>query len=139
MSGKNPPRKNPPKRLADTSGHSQAAPDARATESVAAHVQKHLSTAEFSERAAHLTDDLVRADHQREQHLKDVFSHQVGRLAGNVAGEAKYSATDEAAVVQPSAAPAAMAAGLTTLLGDGQNLRHAIVLSEILRRPEDRW
>src|SRR5947207_105594 len=53
----------------------------RSTQSVADHVQQRLDTRIFGERAAHMVDDLEKQDAQREAHRKQVFDHQLGRLA----------------------------------------------------------
>jgi len=54
------------------------------------------------------------------------FSHQVGQLAG-----AKQDAETEL--------PATAAAGLAAMLASPTDVRQAILLSEILQRPEHRW
>jgi hypothetical protein len=102
-------------------------------ETIAAHVQQHLSTGEFTTRAEHLTDDLTRGDVEREQHRKKVFSHQIGRL------------TDTTGSAPESAGPDAQSASLTgagavaKVFADRQNVRSAIILSEVLNRPTSRW
>lgn len=105
--------------------------------SVAEHVQKHLDTRGFTERAEHLMDeDIRKADAEREAHRKQVFEHKVGRLAD--------TSTAEAAPAGPTAATtatidAAAAMPLAALLANPQGLKQAIVLNEVLSRPEHRW
>ncbi len=105
----------------------------QSSESLADHVGRRFSTDEFAARAAHLTDDIARADVERELHLKKMFGHQVGKLQTD-----KLMPNDEKAT---SAAPAVIgpaAGGLDGLL-HGDTLRYAVILNEILGRPEDRW
>jgi hypothetical protein len=105
-------------------------------DAVAASVEKHLTNRGFTERAEHLADEIARADEQREQHLQQAFGHRVGTLAaGSAVGAAP--ATD----VQPEVKTEApsTAAGLAALLASPQGMRQAIILSEILARPEERW
>jgi hypothetical protein len=68
-----------------------------------------------------------------EQHVRDVFSHPVGQLAA-------ASAARDAALAQSGQGGLAKrpAAELLALLRGGQ-VRHAVVLQEILQRPEHRW
>jgi hypothetical protein len=97
-------------------------------------VRPSIDTREFAERATHLGSlDTARP---LEEHLKDAFSHQVGTLAA--------TATDSLAAQNRAAAAAAAATGtrqtlpIAALLSGG-NLRNAIILNEILQRPEERW
>lgn len=104
-------------------------------ETVDEHVRKHLSNQEFSRRAEHIADDVVRADQQMQEHLTKVFSHQLGRLADTSAGQpAAAEAANQAAM-----APAAAGVSVATLLTSGHNIRNAIIMNEILQRPVDRW
>ena len=97
-------------------------------------VRKSIDTREFAERATHLGN--LTADHSLDDHLKQVFSHEVGTLAA--------AAGDNLAAQNRAAAAAAAATGtrqtlpIAALLSGG-NLRNAIILNEILQRPEERW
>ena len=105
-------------------------------ESVAASVEKHLKTGTFEKRAAHLADDIVRADQQMEEHLQAAFGRRVGTLAGDApAAKSPVTDTPTAAVEDAPSAAAAFAQILRT----PQGMREAIVLGEILARPEHRW
>jgi hypothetical protein len=97
-------------------------------------VRPSIDTREFAERATHLGSlDTARP---LEEHLKEAFSHQVGTLAAKP--------TDSLAAQNRAAAAAAAATGtrqtlpIAALLSGG-NLRNAIILNEILKRPEERW
>ncbi len=109
----------------------------RGFNSVAASVEKHMANRGFSERAEHLTDDISRADEQMEEHLQKAFGHRVGTLPSDAASAAAAPVNDaETAVTfQPSGVAASLAAALAT----PQGMRQAVVLSEILARPEHRW
>lgn len=130
-----PPAKSKPqrakpavRRLSETPLDAEVVERARKKESVAEHVEQHLQTTAFEARAAHMVDDLARADREREAHLKKTFEHKVGRLA---AGSQES---------QPAAQPISVApANIAAMLRNPQNVRDAIVLNEILQRPADRW
>jgi hypothetical protein len=100
-------------------------------------VATYLDTEEFSRRTAQLGSDVVQADADVNQRLKQDFGHDVSQLAKKPGEAAAPSVADETAAA-PAAAVGAMA-GLLTLLGDPEGIRQAIVLNEILQRPEDRW
>ena len=61
--------------------------------------------------------------------LEQTFDHQVGSLVAP-------AARDQATTTGPPAAPSAEVFGM---LRDPQSIREAIVVSEILRRPVERW
>jgi hypothetical protein len=109
-------------------------------ESVAAHVQEHLSAAKFATATQELGKEVTDLDRGLQRHLHDTFDQRVGRLTG-LGGE---SATAQAAVDLDASSQAADAAaenfsGLTALLANPGSLRQAVVFSEIFNRPEDRW
>jgi hypothetical protein len=104
-------------------------------DSVAASVEKHLQTGTFEKRAAHLADDITRADQQMEQHLQEAFNRRVGTLAGTPVASAPVTDAATAPVEDTPSAAAAFAQILRT----PQGMREAIVLGEILARPEHRW
>jgi hypothetical protein len=105
------------------------------------HVKDFLNAGEFSHRTAALGGEVAQADEQLGQHLHQVFDHNVSSLAATP-GEVS---AQPAAVVGPAAdlaaleLPATAAAGFAALLSDMENVRQAIVINEILRRPEERW
>jgi hypothetical protein len=108
---------------------------------VSEHVQKYLDEQEFSRREVELGKQVAQADQQIDQHLQQVFDHRVSKLAATP-GEAAappvaYEPPD--LVGAATDVPASFATGLLDLIGNPDSLRQAIVLNEILRRPEDRW
>lgn len=97
---------------------------------VASHVRQHLSNREFDQRASQL-GSVEQEQRAFETQLHQTFDHQVGHLA--------MRSEDAAAAASPSAAGALTGPSIAALLADPQNLRSAIVLNEILRRPTERW
>jgi hypothetical protein len=101
---------------------------------------RHLETAEFGARASRLTDDLKRGDAEREQHFQQTFDHKLGRLTDTSVAGAK-------AIAPPAPAAAAVPTGEAIPIDDWlplpttepEDLRRALMMNEILRRPEHRW
>ena len=108
---------------------------------VSRHVGEHLDTAEFEQRAAQLGDEVADADDEMGRRLHEKFDHEVGRLAQTPGESATASEVLEAAEPQDRVAefPTTAAAGLPAMLANAQSIRQAIVISEILTRPEHRW
>jgi len=129
-------QKKPPRRLAESLPTLEPASPSPTGESVAEHVKQHLATDEFGVRAAHLADDVARAEQEMQQHVTQAFSHQVGRLA-DTSGDTTEQR--QAAAVRGGELAAAAGAGIPALLADGARLRQAIIVNEILQRPEHRW
>lgn len=76
-----------------------------------------------------LTTEVAQADDRLQDHLRQAFSHDLSSLGPQETG----------VPLSPSALPPAAAAGLAPLLASADSLRNAIILSEILHRPEHRW
>jgi hypothetical protein len=110
----------------------------RELSSVSASVEKHMANRGFTQRAEHLADDIVRADQEMEQHLQKSFDRHVGTLGDSAPKTSATPATD-AEPVTDRAEPSAVSATLTGWLADPKNLKQAVILSEILQRPESRW
>lgn len=108
---------------------------------VSRHVGEHLDTAKFRRRASQLGDEVAHADDQMDQRLHQKFDHRVGRLVGTAGESAEAAGVEEATEPEDRVIelPTTAAAGLPVLLSSAQNIRQAIVISEILNRPEDRW
>ena len=99
---------------------------------VGRHVQQHIrGPAEIAEHTRHLGEEVDQADDKLESRLHQTFDHQLGRL--------KKTASDTAAVEHTKPAPDVTLTEIRTLLATPANIRDAIVMAEILRRPEDRW
>jgi hypothetical protein len=120
----------------------EAAPEPPVGGQVEEHVKKYLDAQEFTRRSEDLGEEVAQADREIDQHMHQVFDHRVSQLE-LVPGEA---AAPPAATFETSetteAAPVAslpVAVGLLDLIGSPESLRQAIILNEILQRPEYRW
>lgn len=95
---------------------------------VAQHVDVYLQNDEFQSRAAALTR-LDEVDEQVESHIHQVFDHELSNLgAGTVAPPA-----DDSAKLPPATGAAA---GVALMLSSPDSLRNAIIMQEVLRRPD---
>ena len=97
--------------------------------------QRHLETRPFER-----TSKVDNADENMAEHMQDLFGHRVGTLPAAAVKQPplqQEAAASSAPVVKPSTPSAA--AGIAALLRDPRSARHAIVLQEILTRPEIRW
>ena len=97
-------------------------------DSVGRHVAEHLrGTEQIAEHTRHLGEEVDLADDKLEAHLHEVFDHQLGRLK---------KSTIEAGAQGRQAAVEVTAGQLQQMLRTPQSIRDAIIMSEILRRPE---
>lgn len=92
--------------------------------------RSHIDTHEFQERASRLGEELGLTDERLEARLHGTFDHQIGELS-----RTQQKLLDSAATVTPGRPENEVA----LLLRSPKNLRQAIILSEILNRPEHRW
>lgn len=120
---------------------------------VASQVTRDLDSRQFGESARHLGEEVGLADDKMDARLHRKFDHQVGHLRSTTAATPTVTAGqsfDEARHGVAGAAPAgagdaaAQAAGVSAaeialLLRTPRNIRHAIIMNEILTRPEERW
>ena len=86
----------------------------------------------FAERVSHLGEEVAQADEKVESHLHEVFDHDVGRMPDGYNDDKNND--DEEKVVVPK-----LAYEIRELFRRPKSVRQAIVLSEVLRRPDDRW
>ena len=117
--------------------------EAEIVEDISTSVSRHLNTQQFQQRAAHMTDDVDNADDRVETRLHQNFDHKLGRLSqidSTEKGSAptSRSATDTAATVT-TADENLMLSFLVKSFHSPQSIRQAIILSDILTRPEHRW
>jgi hypothetical protein len=94
-------------------------------EEVAAHVSQRMDTSDVSQHASRLGAEVGQADEKLESRLHQKFDHDVGGLAARDA--------------EMQAAAAMSSSEIARMLGNPANIRQAIILSEILTRPSDRW
>ncbi|HJN10250.1 MAG: hypothetical protein QGG09_00045 [Pirellulaceae bacterium] len=102
------------------------------------HVSQHINTSEFGERISHMGEEIDHADDRMEAHLHGYFEHKLGDLGGETSLASNSSLDDDNAGQGPGDQETA-AFDIQKLLHSPTNIRDAIVLSEILRKPEDRW
>jgi hypothetical protein len=110
-------------------------------EGVAEHVRKHVFPQKFGGLTSDVGMALRGAGDSMEGHLHAVFDHELGRL-GHVPGEsAEIAEAEEAETPEDriTSIPVTAAAGLAAILANPTSLRQAILLNEILQRPEERW
>jgi hypothetical protein len=119
----------------------QVVPETPLGEEIRKQVAEHLDTRQFDRSAAELGDAVFQADTLLGRHLHDVFDHDLSRLAGAPGESAQAPRVDEAAEPQDRVheLPPTAAAGLAALLSNASTVRQAIVINEILQRPEHRW
>lgn len=124
----------------------EAVDDDQVGTGVGQQVQRYLDTSEFGRRSDALGDDVAPGDAQFTQQVRKAFSGDVSKLSARrgesaaapevVEGEiAAEVAVDE--VSRPTLeAPPDAGSGLAELLGSSDSIAHAIIMNEILRRPE---
>jgi hypothetical protein len=99
------------------------------SDSVGQHVAQHLrGPQQISEHARHLGAEVDQADDKLKSHLHQTFDHQLGKL--------KTTASSTAATPHASVAPDVTMTGLLKMLRSSEGIRDAVVMAEILRRPE---
>lgn len=101
----------------------------RFTSSVSQHMR---GSTEIGRHASNLGAEVDQADDRLEARLHKTFDHQIGQLKDTT------TAAPVKEVMQSSDALLA-SMNLTRLLSNAQTIRNAIVLSEVLNRPEHRW
>ena len=138
---KTPPQKTvakappaPVRRLAETPLEAEVVKSRPLGASIA---NQQLDTRDVTEHSEHLTDDLTQADQNRELHRRKMFSHRVGRLE-DTSGEVGAKAGEDAPQSN-AAATAAAAVPISAAFFQPKDIRQAIIVSEVLQRPEHRW
>lgn len=118
----------------DESG--SVAPHVLRGSSVEAHVKEHIRANVFDEAVSHLGEEVDRSDDRMEAHLHEVFEHQLGALGARTS-KAAESTLDDDAPGQKRQPP--RPTNYLELLQNPASVRQAIILSEILARPLERW
>jgi hypothetical protein len=90
--------------------------------------QRHLEPSDFGQRAP-IVSQVEMADEQMQAHLEQTFDHKLGRLTKRATADSP----DADANVRSTAA------GVAALLRNPGTLRQAVLLQEILTRPEHKW
>jgi hypothetical protein len=107
---------------------------------VSAHVEGHIGTSSFAERTSQLGEEVDEIDDKIEQRIHKEFDHQVGSLThlDSATADAAFQRHDagvwgDEETETPDAAP------LADVFKDPESIRRAIILTEILRPPTERW
>ena len=105
---------------------------------VAKSVARHLDSSQFQDRTSHLGERIKSADEAIESHLHETFEHRLGALGAKTAAAADSTLDEEENAARTGASTPAQF-DLRSLLQSPQSLRNAIILSELLNPPHDRW
>jgi hypothetical protein len=105
--------------------------------------QKYMDTSDFRRRSEELGGEVAQSDQQFTQQVRKAFSGEVGRLASRPGEAAQPVDVIDAEAAGPEylsrptldALPVA-GSGLAELLGSPENIAQAIIMAEILRRPD---
>lgn len=107
-------------------------------ESVAEHVAEDIDTSDIAQHASRLSDhasrlgaDVGMADDKMEGRLHERFDHELGRIHDD-------TVTDDRDVGQPLGVPGPVGE-IVEMFRNPKSIRQAVLLSEILNRPEHRW
>ena len=109
---------------------------------IAKEVDRDLDTQEFAKRTTQLGSEVAEADREIDERLHQVFDHHVSNLEllpGEAAAAPEVQTPVELTEPSLESIPATFATGLTDLRANPTSVRQAIVLNEILHRPEERW
>ncbi|MCC7083983.1 MAG: hypothetical protein IT427_03125 [Pirellulales bacterium] len=142
----------PPLPSSATPGGIEVGQAERPREPLIAPLAKRSESSVFDQRARQLSQVQLASDSDFQQHMQKVFDHDVGNLKSTMgvfeaAGAAAaaitaQAASDSASEAQSSKAPKTIrkrTSDIALFLAGKKNIRDAVILSEILRRPEDRW
>lgn len=115
--------------------------EAKEEVSVDEHIRQRLGTERLGHLAPVLDGEVTHTDDRVQDHVHSVFDHDLSRLSGTPGESARSMEVTEPESPEDriGSVPPTAAAGLTAMLADPGNLRQAILLSEILNRPESRW
>ena len=97
------------------------------------HVNRHLSSNQFAERASHLGELAGQADDSMQAHLHKTFDHSIGQIAGKTTSlTADLPDDSEKSTTPPGSST--MAEELLNFFRSPASMRAAIVLNEIIGR-----
>lgn len=143
--GQQPLRTQPPRRPQQRRRQSsprpveaKVVPQPRRGESVREHVQQHISSHPVSEHGKQLGREVANSDETLEARLHQVFDHEVGKITQEVGGEiiedTDRDIWDGSTSREPNLALRNMK--IIDMLRNPETVRHAVVLHEILKRPD---
>ncbi len=102
-------------------------------------LEHHDDTSEIARHTPQLGQEVAEADERMETHIHEKFDHQIGTLKSTLAEtlipqQEHLQSHDDISTIEGISGKE-----LASLLKNRDGMRRAIVLSEILNRPEDRW
>jgi hypothetical protein len=107
-------------------------------EGVSAHVAGDIDTSDIAQHASRLSDrasqlgaDVGQADDKLEDRIHEKFDHDLGRIHDD-------TVTDDMGTRRPGRVPRT-AGEIAEMFRSPKSIRQAVILSEILNRPEQRW
>lgn len=108
------------------------------TRELSSHVENHIGRDSISTRDAQLGDTVELADERIEQHLEEVFDHQVGDIAhfDHSENTNKISEGTDAISWEEKEEEASMASEIIELLKSPDSVRQMFIAKEIFERPE---
>ncbi len=95
-----------------------------------------IDTSRFEQSTGKLGGDVTEEQRKFDEHLHGTFDHEVSELAGT---RRTVEASSEPEPKRRAQVPSTAAAGFAAMLSNADNIRQAIVITEILNRPLDRW
>ena len=107
-------------------------------EGVSQHVAQHLDTSDIRRHTSQLGSQVAEEGTKLQSQLREKFDHQVGRLQGTKRASPAGGMPTSTQVTNLAGVPA-RASEIATLLRSPASIRQAIMLNEILTRPEHRW
>lgn len=104
-------------------------------QTVSEHVQKHIDSgpSEIARQTRQLGERVGRAGKKVQERVQQKFDHEVGQLAESQAKPVQQKAVEP---IQRPAASAYSPGTIAALMRSPQSLRQAIIVSELLKRPE---
>ena len=105
------------------------------------HVRTHMPSAQFGHVGSKLGQEVKDVDARMDEHVHSVFDHRLGHLADSAASAVELSAAVQGPIAtdQVQASGENMAASLVAMLSKPDGVRQAVLVGEILQRPEQRW
>ena len=104
--------------------------------SVSEHVRDHIGKDSISTRDAHLGESIESADERIEQHLEDVFDHDVGHLDHAVKVDTSIAEGTDALDNENVDKQSSEAKRIRQMLSSPDSVREVFIAAEILKRPE---
>lgn len=101
-------------------------------QSVTAHVQSDIDTTDLTGHAKHLGQQVGQADDKMDARVHQKFDHDISQI------DDEPSVWDTAPAASAGGG-AGLASEVAAMLRSPNSIRQAVILSELLSRPEDRW